>query len=275
MKNQVVLITGASSGIGKETARLLSQRGYKVYGAARRTDKMKELEQFGVKLLEMDVTDDESMTAGITSIIKNEGRIDVLVNNAGYGSYGALEDVPISEAKYQFEVNIFGLARLTQLVLPYMRQQHSGRIINISSIGGRIGEPHGAWYHATKFAVEGLSDSLRMELKEFGIDVVVIQPGAIKTEWAGIAREKMLQTSGNTAYSNLTKKHASMFEKADGKMGSDPVVIARTIEKAVTASKPKTRYAAGSGAKPILMARSILSDRMFDNLMLGMINRLS
>lgn len=275
MKNQVVLITGASSGIGKETARLLSQRGYKVYGAARRTDKMKELEQFGVKLLEMDVTDDDSMTAGITTIIKNEGRIDVLVNNAGYGSYGALEDVPISEAKYQFEVNIFGLARLTQLVLPNMRQQHSGRIINISSIGGRIGEPHGAWYHATKFAVEGLSDSLRMELKEFGIDVVVIQPGAIKTEWAGIAREKMLQTSGNTAYSNLTKKHASMFEKADGKMGSDPVVIARTIEKAVTASKPKTRYAAGSGAKPILMARSILSDRMFDNLMLGMINRLS
>ena len=275
MKNQVVLITGASSGIGKETARLLSQRGYKVYGAARRTDKMKELEQFGVKLLEMDVTDDDSMTAGITSIIKNEGRIDVLVNNAGYGSYGALEDVPISEAKYQFEVNIFGLARLTQLVLPYMRQQNSGRIINISSIGGRIGEPHGAWYHATKFAVEGLSDSLRMELKEFGIDVVVIQPGAIKTEWAGIAREKMLQTSGNTAYSSLTQKHASMFEKADGKMGSDPVVIARTIEKAVTASKPKTRYAAGSGAKPILMARSILSDRMFDNLMLGMINRLS
>lgn len=275
MKNQVVLITGASSGIGKESARLLSQRGYKVYGAARRIDKMKELEQFGVKLLEMDVTDDDSMTAGITSIIKNEGRIDVLVNNAGYGSYGALEDVPISEAKYQFEVNIFGLARLTQLVLPYMRQQHSGRIINISSIGGRIGEPHGAWYHATKFAVEGLSDSLRMELKEFGIDVVVIQPGAIKTEWAGIAREKMLQTSGNTAYSDLTQKHASMFEKADGKMGSDPVVIARTIEKAVTASKPKTRYAAGSGAKPILIARSILSDRMFDNLMLGMINRLS
>jgi len=275
MKNQVVLITGASSGIGKETARLLSQKGYKVYGAARRIDKMKELEQFGVRLLEMDVTDDDSMTAGITSIIKNEGRIDALVNNAGYGSYGALEDVPISEAKYQFEVNIFGLARLTQLVLPYMRQQHSGRIINISSIGGRIGEPHGAWYHATKFAVEGLSDSLRMELKEFGIDVVVIQPGAIKTEWAGIAREKMLQTSGNTAYSDLTQKHASMFEKADGKMGSDPVVIARTIEKAVTASKPKTRYAAGSGAKPILMARSILSDRMFDNLMLGMINRLS
>lgn len=275
MKNQVVLITGASSGIGKETARLLSQRGYKVYGAARRIDKMKELEQFGVKLLEMDVTDDDSMTAGITSIIKNEGRIDVLVNNAGYGSYGALEDVPMSEAKYQFEVNIFGLARLTQLVLPYMRQQHSGRIINISSIGGRIGEPHGAWYHATKFAVEGLSDSLRMELKEFGIDVVVIQPGAIKTEWAGIAREKMLQTSGNTAYSSLTQKHAAMFEKAGGKMGSDPIIIARTIEKAVTATKPKTRYSAGSGAKPILMARSILSDRMFDNLMLGMINRLS
>lgn len=275
MKKNVVLITGASSGIGKETAKLLVQKGHTVYGAARRTEKMLDLQAAGVKLISMDVTDEVSMVAGIQEIIKAEGTIDVLVNNAGYGSYGALEDVAISEAKYQFEVNIFGLARLTQLVLPYMRKQHSGKLINISSIGGKIGEPHGSWYHATKFAVEGLSDSLRMELKEFGIDVIVVQPGAIKTEWAGIAREKMLQTSGKTAYSELTQKHASMFEKADGKMGSDPIVIARTIEKAVNAHHPKTRYAAGSGAKPILFAQRILSDRMFDRLMLGMINRLS
>ena len=147
--SKVALITGASSGIGMETARLLVKQGYIVYGAARRTDKMLELKQEGVKLLAMDVTNDASMVSGINEILKAEGRIDVLLNNAGYGSYGALEDVPMSEARYQFEVNIFGMARLTQLVLPHMRGQRSGRIINISSIGGKLGEPHGAWYHAT------------------------------------------------------------------------------------------------------------------------------
>lgn len=164
---KVVLITGASSGIGKETAKLLIKDGYIVYGAARRLDKMNDLKELGVTLLEMDVTNDNSMVRGIQKIIETEHRIDVLVNNAGYGSFGALEDVPISEAKYQFDVNIFGLARLTQLTLPHMRKQQSGKIVNISSMGGKFGEPHGAWYHATKFAVEGLSDSLRMELTQF------------------------------------------------------------------------------------------------------------
>ena len=157
--NKVALVTGASSGIGKETARLLVQNGYTVYGAARRLEKMADLENEGVKLIAMDVTDEASMVSGVNEILQTENRIDLLVNNAGYGSFGALEDVPLSEAKYQFEVNIFGLARLTQLVLPTMRAQHSGRIINISSIGGSLGEPHGAWYHATKYALEGLSDS--------------------------------------------------------------------------------------------------------------------
>lgn len=265
---KVALITGASSGIGEETAKLLSKAGFIVYGVARRMEKMKHLEAFGVKLLEMDITNDQSMTDGVNTIIAAEKRIDVLVNNAGYGSFGALEDVPISEAKYQFEVNIFGLARLTQLVLPYMRDQKSGRIVNISSIGGKIGEPHGAWYHATKFAVEGLSDSLRMELKQFGIDVIVIQPGAIKTEWGGIAKDKLLEVSGNTAYGNLAHKHAKMFDNAF-KMGSEPIVIAQTIEKAVMSKCPKTRYAAGGGAKLILFMRSILSDRLFDKVMLS------
>lgn len=273
-KNKVALVTGASSGIGKETARLLTAAGFKVYAAARRTDRMGDLISSNIDLLAMDVTDDDSIQNGINTIITQMGRIDVLVNNAGYGSYGALEDVPMEEARYQFEVNVFGLARLTQLVLPYMRAQRSGKIINVSSIGGKIGEPHGSWYHATKFAVEGLSDSLRMELKEFGIDVVVVEPGAIKTEWASIARDKMLQTSGNTAYAALAHKHSAMFAKAD-KMGSDPVVIAKTIRKAATASRPKTRYIAGSGAYPILFAKKILSDRMFDRLMIGMINQLS
>jgi short-subunit dehydrogenase len=266
---KVVLITGASAGIGKETAKLLATSGYTVYGAARRLEKMQDLKESGVKLLAMDVTDEASMIQGVNEILQNEKRIDVLINNAGYGSYGALEDVPISEAKYQFEVNIFGLARLTQLVLPHLREQRSGTIINISSMGGKFGEPHGAWYHATKYALEGLSDSLRMELKEFGINVVIIQPGAILTEWSGIARENMRKVSGNGPYKDLVLKHIKMFENADNR-GSQPIVIAKTIVKAVEAKKPKTRYVAGEGAKPILFLRSILSDRMFDKIMLGL-----
>src|ERR1035437_2054877 len=236
---KVALVTGASSGIGKETAKLLAQKGFTVYGAARRVDKMIDLEAVGVKLLLMDVTTEDSMVKGVNQILQNEKRIDILVNNAGYCSFGALEDVPISEAKYQFEVNIFGLARLTQLVLPTMRKQHSGRIINVSSIGGSFGEPHGAWYHATKYAVEGLSDSLRMELKQFGIDVVIIKPGAIITEWSSIARENLLKVSGNSDYKILANKHANMFVNAD-KRGSKPIVVAKTIIKAALSNNPKT-----------------------------------
>ena len=269
---KVVLITGASSGIGKETAKLLAENGFVVYGAARRVEKMDDLKSVGVRLLAMDVTNETSMVKGVQEILTTEKRIDILINNAGYGSYGALEDVPISEARYQFEVNIFGLARLCQLVIPTMRSQHSGTIINISSIGGSLGEPHGSWYHATKFAVEGLSDSLRMELKQFGINVVVIKPGAIITEWNTIARENMMKVSGNTVYGDLVKKHVKMFEKADGKLGSQPIVIAKVILKAALAKKPKTRYVAGSGAKLILFLKSILSDRMFDRLLLSQMN---
>ncbi len=267
---KVVLITGASSGIGKETAKLLINDGYTVYGAARRIDKMNDLKDVGAHLIQMDITDESSLKAGVDHILNTEKRIDVLINNAGYGSYGALEDVTLSEAKYQFEVNIFGLARLTQLIIPTMRQQKTGKIINISSIGGKFGEPHGAWYHATKYALEGLSDSLRMELKQFNIDVVIIEPGAIKTEWNKIARENLLKVSGNTAYKNLAAKHFKMFEKADtGYLGSEPMVIANAIQKAIRAQKPKTRYAVGGGAKLILFLRRILSDRMFDRIMLS------
>lgn len=265
---KVVFITGASSGIGKESAILLHRQGYIVYCAARRVDAMKDLAALGMHVLSMDVTNDESMVKGIDEILKVEGQIDILINNAGYGSFGAVEDVPLSEARYQFEVNLFGLARLTQLVLPQMRIRRSGRIINISSIAGKIGEPHGAWYHATKFAVEGLSDSLRMELKQFNIDVVLIEPGPIITEWNSIAREKLLQVSGNTAYADLAKKHFNMFERAD-RLGSKPIVIAKAIVKAVNAKRPRTRYTAGGGAPIILFFRKILPDRIFDSIMLS------
>src|SRR5215207_11623280 len=179
----VALITGASSGIGEATAVELLRRGFTVYGAARRVDRMAALADRGVHVIEMDVTDDASMTSGVERVIREQGRIDVLVNNAGYGSYGALEDVPLDEARRQFEVNVFGLARLTQLVLPHMRAQRDGYIVNISSMGGKIWEPLGSWYHASKFAVEGLSDSLRVEVAEFGIKVVIIEPGTIRSEW--------------------------------------------------------------------------------------------
>ena len=271
---KVILITGASSGIGKATAQLLLEKGHTVYGAARRQEKMKDLEALGVRLLKMDVTEDASMTAGIDQIIREEGRIDVLVNNAGYGSYGALEDVPMSEARYQFEVNIFGLARLCQLVIPYMRKQKSGRIINVSSIGGEAGEPHGAWYHATKFALEGLSDSIRMELRQFGIDVVIIQPGAIKTEWNAIAREQLLKVSGHTAYGKLAHQHARFLQSVDeGTMGSEPIVIAKAIAKSIAAQKPKLRYAVGGGAKIAKFMKRILPDSTHDKMMLGLIKR--
>ena len=196
MTSKTALVTGASSGIGEATALKLREVGYTVYGAARRLERMKELADEGVRLLTMDVTDDDSMRAGVERIVSESGRIDVLVNNAGYGSYGAVEDVPLSEARYQFEVNVFGAARLIQLVLPQMRSQGSGTIVNICSMGGRIYTPLGGWYHGTKFALEALSDCLRMETKPFGIDVVMIEPGSIRTEWGGIAADNLRRVSG-------------------------------------------------------------------------------
>jgi len=265
---KVVLITGASSGIGKEAAKSLSSKGFVVYAAARRVDKMQELKGQGIRVLQIDITDEESMTECVKKVINSEKQIDILINNAGYGSFGALEDVPLAEAKKQFEVNIFGLARLTQIVLPHMRERRAGRIINISSMGGKFGEPHGAWYHATKFALEGLSDCLRMELKQFGIDVVIIEPGMIKTEWDMIARENLIKTSGNTAYRDLAVKHADSLVK-NYKKGSSPSVIAEAIVKAAVVDKPKTRYAAGAMANFILFAKKILPDRIFDAIMLS------
>lgn len=260
---KVVLITGASSGIGKETALILAGKGFRVYGAARRVERMEELKKAGVNLLEMDVTDDASMIKGVQEIITKESRIDVLVNNAGYGSFGALEDVPSSEAKYQFEVNLFGMARLIQLVLPYMRSRKCGRIVNISSMAGKFGEPHGSWYHASKFAVEGLSDCLRMEVRQFGINVVLIEPGAIKTEWSVIAGDNLNKRSGDSAYKESAGMHLNLL-KAVYKRGSEPIVIARTISKAVMSKNPRARYSAGAGAKLIIFARKMLPDRIFD-----------
>jgi len=265
---KVALITGASSGIGEETVKGLLEAGYVVYAGARRIDRMQTLAGVGARLMSLDVSDEASISAAVKKIVDETGRIDVLVNNAGYGSYGALEDVPQEEARRQFEVNLFGLARLIQLALPTMRAQRAGTIVNVSSIGGVFGEPFGSWYHATKFAVEGLSDSLRMELHPFGIHVVVIQPGAITTEWNAIAREGLLKYSGNGAYRKSAHAHVKFLAVADrGSVPSPPSVVAKVIVEAVQARRPRTRYAVGGGAKALLFMRSLLSDRAFDAVM--------
>ena len=267
-RNKVALVTGASSGIGEATALRLKDLGFIVFGAARRVDRMQDLAKAGINVLAVDVTDDASMRAGIDEIIAKSGRIDVLVNNAGYGSYGAVEDVPMAEARAQFDVNVFGAARLIQLALPHMRVQRSGTIVNITSMGGKIHTPLGAWYHGTKFALEAISDCLRLEVQPFGIDVVIIEPGGIKTEWAGIAADKLRATSSHGAYAAQAKAvGASMAGEANAKRMSPPQLIADTIAKAVTARRPKTRYAVGFGAKPLIFMRGLLSDRAFDGLM--------
>ena len=265
MSNKVALVTGGSSGIGEATALRLQELGYTTYAAARRVERMEHLTTSGIRPLAMDVTDDESMQSGVAQILAEEGRIDVLVNGAGYGSWGAVEDVPLSEARNQVEVNLFGAARLTQLVLPRMRDQRSGTIVNVTSMGGKIYTPLGAWYHATKHALEALSDCLRLELKSFGIDVVVIEPGAIKTEFNGIVEEKLRAVSGTGPYAPQGNALAdTIVSESTGRRSSPPEVIAKTIGKAVTARRPKTRYAAGYGAKPMLFLHTVLPDRAFD-----------
>lgn len=262
---KVALVTGGSSGIGEATARELADAGFVVYPAARRVDRMAGLAELGMHPVGMDVTDDASMQAGVERIIAEQGRIDVLVNNAGYGSYGAVEDVPLEEARAQFEVNVFGAARLTQLVLPQLRAQRSGTIVNVSSMGGKITTPLGAWYHATKFALEALSDCLRMEVAPFGIDVVVIEPGGIRTEWSGIATDKLTEVSGSGPYAGQARAVArTLSSEAAGRFSSEPELIGRTIRRAVTVRRPRTRYAVGFGAKPMIAVHALLPDRGYD-----------
>ncbi|MEJ1091388.1 oxidoreductase [Microbacterium istanbulense] len=267
MTTKTALVTGASSGIGESTARKLQSLGFTVYGAARRTDRLQKLAAEGIRPLGMDVTDEQSMKDGVAKIIAETGRIDVLVNNAGYGSYGAIEDVPIDEGRRQFEVNVFGAMALVQLVVPHMREQKSGTIVNITSMGGKIYTPLGGWYHGTKFALEALSDCLRLELAPFGVDVVVIEPGGIATEWGGIAADHLDESSKGSAYKRQADAVAkSLRSEANANRNSPPSVISDAIGKAVTAGRPKTRYAVGFGAKPLIAAGNILSDRQFDAL---------
>ncbi|MEM9985965.1 MAG: oxidoreductase [Bacteroidota bacterium] len=270
--SKVILVTGASSGIGKATAQQLIKEGHTVYVAARRVEKMEDLKAQGARPLKMDITLEEDIESVASTILNAHGSLDVLVNNAGYAIYGAMEDTSIDDARRQFEVNLFGLARLTQMFLPTMREKKSGTIINMSSMGGKIYTPLGAWYHATKHALEGWSDCLRLELNPFGIDVVIIEPGAIVTEFGDVMIGPMMERSGNTAYGKMAHSIGNAtkeaYEKGDG---SPATVISDLVSKVVNASRPKTRYAAGKFAKPMMFIRKWVSDRMFDRIIMSQV----
>jgi NAD(P)-dependent dehydrogenase (short-subunit alcohol dehydrogenase family) len=246
-KKKVALVTGASAGIGKAIVRRLLRDGWTVYGAARRLDRMADIQAEGARVLSLDVTDDASLQKAVADLLAAEGRIDALVNNAGYGSYGAVEDVPLDEARRQFEVNVFGVARLSQLVLPGMRARGSGTIVNITSMGGRIWMPIGGWYHATKHALEVLSDAMRVETRPFGVRVVVVQPGSIKSEWGGIAADHLVKASEGSAYRSRAEPMARALRQPP--MAADPEVVARAVSKAVNSRRPRRRYAVPWDAK--------------------------
>lgn len=269
MKNKVVLITGASRGIGKAAAKKLLRKGYIVYGASRSEDQLKYLEEIEnghFKIL--DVSKEDSRKECVSEIIEAEGKIDILINNAGYGLLGAVEDISLEKARKQFDVNLFGLAALTKLVLPSMRNNSYGKVVNISSIAGRAWIPFGGWYNASKFALEGLSDAMRNELKDFGIDVILVEPGAVKTKWDNIASDKLLENSADGPYGSKAEKQAAAFKKSYSTSGIavDPERIAETIYKAVESKNPKARYAVPFHAKALLFFKRILSDNLFDTL---------
>jgi NAD(P)-dependent dehydrogenase (short-subunit alcohol dehydrogenase family) len=256
---QVVLITGASSGIGKITALQLIQQGHIVYGAARRVDKMEDLVKAGGHAVQMDVGDDAAVAAAVNKVITEQGKIDVLVNNAGYGAYGSVEDTPLADARRQFEVCLFGMAIATKAVLPHMKKQGSGKIINVSSMAGLCYLPLGAWYHGVKYAVEGWSDCLRLELGQFGIKVVIIEPGAIDTDFAQVMAKPLLDKSAGGPYERFAKGIIEM--ESDG---SPPTVVSNMISSAISVVNPKTRYCGGKNTFPILFIRRYMGDYITD-----------
>lgn len=272
VQNQVVLITGASSGMGKAFTRALLKQGAIVYSVARRVEAMHDLAELGARILKMDITNQQQVDEVIQHIEKETDGIDILINCAGFGLYGAMEDTSIEDARYQFEVNIFGLAYLTQKVIPSMRQKRSGRIINISSMGGKIYTPMGSWYHASKHALEGWSDCLRLELKPFNIDVVLIEPGAIATEFADVMVKPLIKRSGFGAYSKMANAVANATHESVQKGNlSDVQVVVDMLMKAVQADHPKTRYVGGKYAKLMIFVRKWFGDRIFDKMVMSVV----
>lgn len=264
--SRAVLITGCSTGIGRATALRLAGAGWPVYASARRPDSIRDLEQAGCRTLALDVTDEASMAAAVTAVVAEHGAVGALVNNAGYSQSGAVEEVPITDARRQFETNFFGAVRLAQLVLPGMRDQGWGRIVNMSSIGGRLVFPGGGFYHASKFALEAISDALRFEVKPFGVDVVLVEPGLVKTEFATAATGSMgpvgsLDSPYRAFNESVARATTGAYEMP---MATSPDAVARVIERALKAKRPRTRYLVTTHARAALVTRRLLPDRAWD-----------
>jgi NAD(P)-dependent dehydrogenase (short-subunit alcohol dehydrogenase family) len=268
-----VLITGCSSGIGRATAQRLAGKGWTVYATARRASSIADLEAAGCRTLSLDVTDEASMHAAVAAVEAENGAIGVLVNNAGYSQSGAVESVAMEDVRRQFETNVFGLVRLTQLALPGMRRQGWGKVVNISSMGANFVFPGGGYYHATKFAVDAISDALRFEVKGFGVDVIIIQPGLIKTEFGnaatgsmdGVDRDGGAYGAFNAAVEQATK---NAYESGPmGRLGGGPETVAKAIEKAITARRPKARYRVTASAHILINQRKLMTDGMWDAMM--------
>jgi len=265
-----VLISGCSSGIGAATAEALARGGHTVYATARQTDTLASLEALGCRPLALDVTSEDSMIAAVQAVEAEHGQVGTLINNAGYGEYGPIEETDLERVRTMFETNVFGLARLTQLVLPAMRRSRSGRIVNIGSMGGRITFPVGGFYHATKYAVEAISDALRVEVKPFGIDVILVEPGLVRTNFEGRVGESLevgvAPQESDTAYADLLaandKRTTSGY--ANDFMATGPEAVAAIIVKAVDSSRPRSRYVVTPAAKVMINLRRFGGDRVWD-----------
>lgn len=268
MVSKAVLVTGCSSGIGRATAERLSSKGWRVYATARNPDSIKDLADKGCTMMALDMDDEASMRAAVDAIVAAEGAVGVLVNNAGYSQSGAVETVPMEKIRRQFETNVFGLIRLTQLVLPGMRAQGWGRVVNLSSMGGRLTFPGGAYYHASKHAVEAFSDALRFEVKGFGVRAIIIEPGLIRTSFGDAAVGSMDEEHDDGPYGEFNASVAALtkgaYEGPMAKLGAGPEAVAKTIERAISSSRPRARYRVGASARVMLTLRAMLPDRAFD-----------
>jgi NADP-dependent 3-hydroxy acid dehydrogenase YdfG len=269
--SKAVLITGCSSGIGAATAAHLADQGWKVYATARRPETLTDLRDRGCETLALDVTDESSMPAAVDAVTEAEGAVGVLVNNAGYSQSGALETLPMEQVRRQFETNVFGLLRMCQLALPGMRAQRWGKIVNVGSMGGRLTFPGGGVYHATKYALEALSDVMRFEVRGFGVDVILIEPGLIVTNFGEVAAGSVSDTGADAAYAEFNKQVAKRTQEAYkgpmSKLGGGPEAVAEAIAKAISTSRPKTRYPVTASARLLLGQRRLTPDRVWDMIM--------
>lgn len=270
--SKAVLITGCSTGIGRATAERFAKDGWVTYATARKPETLEELKSVGCRTLALDVCDEDSMVAAVEQVEREEGAVGVLVNNAGYSLTAPIEAASMDDIRRQFDTNVFGLARMAQLVLPGMRNQGWGRIINVSSMGGKVTFPGMGYYHGSKYAVEAISDALRYEVRPFGVKVVLVEPGLIKTGFAEtLTGHAAAAIPADSPYADfhkgVTEKSANAYEGFMGRFGVGPEAVASVIEKAVTSSRPRARYVVTLGAKATKLTHAVLPDSGWDLMM--------